>query len=178
MRYNFHNTKTLDLKTKHEEAVCKIFLVQYNQSLNKKLKLLKIGDPGKKEPDCICSENINIELVGVYDNNYQAEKMWAVARDKIVSRQPNLQLLTFENLENEIGNKLQKLNLGNYDCFSGKIILLCNFSSPLIESKEVDRYIKSYNPFRKDGGFDRYFDEIWLMLKLENTGLYKIYRLE
>lgn len=170
--------KTINLKTEHEEAICKIFLDLYNQSLNKEIKFLRMGNPSKKEPDCICSENIKIELVGVYDNNYQAEKIWAVARDKTVVRQPNLRLLTFENLEDEIGNKLQKLNLGNYDCFSGKIILLCNLSSPLNGSKEVQQFLGGYYPFCKDGSFDKYFDEIWLMLKLENTGLYKIYRLE
>lgn len=113
-----------NLKETHEVMACQRFLSIYNETENSYIEIVRVGEPNKKEPDCICSDDLAIELVGIYYNKYQAEKIWSTARNKTVSRQPNLQLLTLENLGNDIGKKLQKLNLGNYNGFSGKIILL------------------------------------------------------
>ncbi|MBI4973323.1 hypothetical protein HZC27_01805 [Candidatus Roizmanbacteria bacterium] len=170
--------KSKNIKDGHEISTCKRFLSLYNNKDNKSLNSIRQGDPQNKEPDCICGEDLAIELVGVYDNKYQAEKMWSTARNKTVSRQPDLQLLTLKNLENEIGKKLQKLNLGNYNGFSGKLILVCNLLSPLIDSEEVEQYIKNYVPFRSDGHFDKYFYEIWISWQPNGETNWKIKKLK
>ena len=167
-----------NIKQDHEREVGNSFLALYNLLQKNNLHFLKLGDPLQKEPDCIYSDNVAIELVGVYDNNYQAEKMWSTVRGKNVLQKHNLQLLTLENLVSEIGKKLYKLEEGNYDGFSGKIILVCNLSSPLIDDDEIEKYISTYNSFRKDGYFDRYFYEIWLLWQSNGNTSVKIKLLE
>lgn len=167
-----------NLKETHEVMACQRFLSIYNDTENSYIEIVRVGEPNKKEPDCICSDDLAIELVGIYDNKYQAEKIWSTARNKTVSRQPNLQLLTLENLGNDIGKKLQKLNLGNYNGFSGKIILLCNLLCPLIDSGEVEQYINNYVPFRNDGYFDRYFNEAWISWQPNGNTNWKLKKLE
>lgn len=166
------------LKSAHEEAASIRFLKLYNDSNKSSLCFLRLGDPNEKEPDCICSNNTAIELVGTYDNSYQARKIWNQARGKDNSGKPQLQLLTFENLESEITNKLEKLNNKNYDGFSGKIFLLCNLHSPLLTNSDVDSFVGGYTSFKGDHYFDRYFDEIWITWQPENKSDWSINRLE
>lgn len=116
--------------------------------------------------------------MGTYDNQYQAEKIWNEARGKNTARQPDYLLLTFNNLQNEIGKKLQKLEAGNYSGFSGEIILVCNLHSPLLQDKEVEQYTKTYMPFRGDNYFKKYFHEIYVLWKSEVGGDWKIKKLE
>jgi hypothetical protein len=165
-----------DLKQIHEESSCRRFLSIYNLEQGRNFLFLRQGDSNKKEPDCICSNNLGIELVGIYDNSYQAEKIWNEARERLTKQQTNIKLLTLGNLQSEIGKKLQKLGEGNYGGFSGKIILVCNLHSPLLQTAEVEQYIGEYAPFRAD--FDKHFEEIWLSWKAENTGDWKIRKLE
>ncbi|MFH0791830.1 MAG: hypothetical protein V1905_01290 [bacterium] len=130
-----------NLKEAHEVAACQRFLSIYNEAQNSDIKIVRLGDPNKKEPDCICGDSFAIELSGVYDNSYQAEKVWSVPRDKDIGQQPNHELLSLQNLQNEIGIKLSKLNEGNYAGFPEKIILVLNLQSPLLQDKEVEDYI-------------------------------------
>lgn len=166
------------IKTAHEETSSIRFLKLFNDLTKNNLNFLRLGDPNKKEPDCICSDNVAIELVGTYDNLYQARKIWNQARRKNNNENPQFQLLTFENLENEIATKLEKLNNKNYDGFSGKIFLLCNLHSPLLINSDVDCFFKKYTPFKKDHYFDRYFDEIWITWQDENKREWNIKKLE
>lgn len=165
-------------KNKHEEATCRRFLSIYNKENNSDLNFIKSGSPERKEPDCICSNNIAIELVGTYANEYQAKTIWTSVRGKDFSKQPDFLLLTFDNLQNEVGKKLQKLAAGNYNGFSGKIILVCNLHDPLLLDREAEQYIETYTPFRSDGYFDRYFDKIYISWKSEVDGNWKIKKLE
>ncbi len=167
----------LDIKQTHETEACKRFLSIYNPAKGENINFLREGNPANNEPDCICSSNTAIELVGIYDNEYQAEKIWADARGKNTFKQRDIRLLTLDNLQNEVGKKLYKLSNGNYNGVSDKIILLCNLQSPLLESKDVERYIEEHNPFRNDGFFDRYFEEIWVTWR-DVDGEWKIKRLE
>lgn len=169
---------TLDIKQTHEVAACRRFLSIYNLEQGSSFNFLRQGNPDNNEPDCICSDDSAIELVGAYDNQYQAEKLWSEARGKDAIKQPDYVLLTFDNLQNAIGRKLQKLNVGNYSGFSGKIILVCHLHSPLLITAEVERYTQGYIPFRQDGFFDKYFDEIWISWRSENSGNWKIKRIE
>jgi len=167
-----------NLKETHEVAACQRFLSMYNEAQNSDVKIVRPGDPNKKEPDCLCNNDFAIELVGTYDNQYQAEKIWNGARDKNTTKQPDYLLLTFDNLQNEIGKKLQKLEAGNYGGFSGKIILVCNLHSPLLQDKEVEQYAKIYVPFRSDNYFKKYFHEIYVLWKSEVDGNWRIKKLE
>jgi len=167
-----------DIRDKHEEATCREFLSIYNKENNTDLNFIRKGNPEENEPDCICNNNLVIELVGVYDNLYQAEKMWNDARGKDIKRQSDSPLFTLDNLQNEIGKKLQKMESGNYDGFTGKIILVCNLHSQLLQDQEVEEYIKSYTSFRSDGHFNKYFDEVWVSWKSDRNGDWKIKKLE
>lgn len=169
---------SVEIKQTHETESCKRFLTIYNCKKRKNINFLRPGNLINKEPDCICSNNIAIEIVGVYDNQYQAEKMWDSARGKTNNKQPDFLLSTFDNLQNEIGKKLQKLESGNYNGFTGKIILVCNLHSPLLQDREIEEYIKSYTPFRSDRYFNKYFDETWVSWKSDRNGDWKIKKLE
>ncbi|PJB50013.1 MAG: hypothetical protein CO102_02230, partial [Candidatus Brennerbacteria bacterium CG_4_9_14_3_um_filter_43_9] len=75
--------KNKNVKDGHEISTCKRFCSVYN---NQNLNLVRQGNPQNNEPDCICSDDLAIELVGIYDNKYQAEKIWSTARNKTISR--------------------------------------------------------------------------------------------
>jgi len=167
-----------NIKQAHEVAACRRFLSIYNLERGSKLNFLRQGNPDNNEPDCICNDDTAIELVGAYDNQYQAERIWNEARDKNTTKRPDYVLLTFENLQNEIGKKLKKLEADNYSGFSGRIILVCNLHSPLLKNVEVEQYTKEYVPFRTDGFFNKYFDEIWISWKSENSGNWEVKKIE
>ena len=63
----------------HEKISCQKFLEFYNKQLNKNIQFIKFGDPdlGKGEPDCICSNGINIEVATVYYDDIDAKDAWA-----------------------------------------------------------------------------------------------------
>ena len=173
-----HKISKVNIKDTHEKNDCCRFLTIYNLEKESDYNFLRQGNSVDSEPGCICSNNLGIELVGIYDNEYQAEKIWSAARGKITYKQPKTLLLTFKNLQNEIGKKLQKLNNENYNKFTGKIILLCNLHSPLLQDREVKNWIELYTPFRKNGYFARYFYEIWVSWKSEVDGSWKVAKLE
>jgi len=167
-----------DIKLTHEEVASRRFLFTYNSIQNQTIDFMRLGIPKLKEPDCICGNSVAMELVGVYDNEYQAEKMWALLRGRMINKKSDLKLFTLDNLESLIGEKLRKLEGGYYDGFSGKIILVCNLHSPLLQDQEVEQYIKEYSSFRQDNYFDRYFNEIWVKWISDTDGTEKIRRLE
>ncbi|NCS97722.1 MAG: hypothetical protein GW762_04000 [Candidatus Pacebacteria bacterium] len=167
-----------NLKQQHELAVCQEFLSKYNFQHSCNYQLIRPGNANTLEPDCICSNNLSIELLGVYDNSCQAEKLWSDAQNKIVSSKANIKLCTLENLQNSIRIKLSKLNQGKYGGSSGKILLLCNLQSPLLQDHVVKNYVEEYISFRADGFFEKYFYEIWITWKSESNGSIKIQRLE
>lgn len=169
---------TAQLKTDHEKKSCIRFLALYNSLNMSSLSFIRLGDPNKKEPDCICSNDTAIELVGAYDNQYQARKIWNEARKKRDNKAPEFRLLTFENLESAISSKLDKLNDKKYDGFEGKIILVCNLHSPLLTDSDVETHVVRYAPFKNDHHFDRYFDEVWITWKSEKRGDWQARKLE
>lgn len=166
------------LKTTHEEASIIRFLALYNELNSNNLEFLRLGDPNKNEPDSICSGNTAIELVGTYDNQYQASKIWSEARGKKQNKLPEFKLLTFENLEKAIADKLEKLNLNNYSGFEGRLLLVANLHSPLLTDAEVNVFGTRYIPFKNDNHFEKYFDEVWVTWKSEKNGAWQIRKLE
>lgn len=166
--------KNESLKYQHEIAVCKRFLNIYNNR-GVSINFVRQGDPQKQEPDCICSERLAIEVVGIADNQYQHERIYSEARNKIVRRKPDIVLNSWARLNLEIQKKIEKLNAGNYSGFNGKIILLCDLLSPLIETKEVIAYRKKYESIK---GSLKSFDEIWTIWHVENSTESAILQLE
>jgi len=165
------------LKTSVEKFVCESFLRTYNRNSENKPEFVRLGDPTLREPDCICSNGIGIEIVGIYDNEYQAEKIWSLARQKEPRKNLELRLYSFENLGRKISEKIDNLEKGKYAGHSGKIILVCHLQSPLLETKEIDTFINQHVSFRSDAYFEKYFDEIWIMWK-ENDGSINTKKLE
>jgi len=162
------------LKEKHQIAICKDFISIYD----KKIHFTKLGNPQKNEPDCLLSNGLAIELIGVYDNNYQAEKIWSYPRDTKTYKIPEHKLCRLDNLSKAIPKKLQKLEEGRYNGFNGKLILLCYFETKLLlDEREIENYISQYSPYRLDNWFKKYFHEIWIMWE-DLTGDTKIRRLE
>ncbi|MHA1499630.1 MAG: hypothetical protein ACTSRT_19035, partial [Promethearchaeota archaeon] len=66
--------RELDSK-KHEKIACQNFLELYNKQLDKNIKFIKFGNPDldKGEPDCICSDGLNIEVATAYYDNIDAK---------------------------------------------------------------------------------------------------------
>jgi len=167
-----------ELKTTHEKALIIRFLTLYNNLNRSNLTFLRLGDPNKSEPDGICNDNIAIELVGAYDNQYQASKMWSEARGRKQNKPMELRLLTFENLETAIAGKLEKLNSGKYSGYKGRLLLLCDLHSPLLTDSDMVNFQARYNPFKHDNHYKHYFDEIWITWKSEKDGAWQIKMLE
>ncbi len=167
-----------NLKNSHEKASVVRFLGLFNEINKESISFVRLGDPRRKEPDCICSGNVAIELVGAYDNQYQASKMWSEARGRKQNKPVELRLLTFENLETAIAGKLEKLNKGKYSGFKGRLLLLCNLHSPLLTDTDVINFQERYIPFKQDNHYKHYFDEIWITWKSEKNGVWQIKVLE
>lgn len=166
-----------NLKSQIEKFACESFLQANNKTSDIKSGFVRFGNPTQLEPDCICSNNLAIEVLGAYDNEYQAEKISAEARGKKQRKTYQPKLSSLSNLEQKIFEKQTKLEKGNYSGHSGKIILVCHLHSPLIETREVQCFIDQHIPFRYDGYLEKYFDEIWIVWK-ENDGNLKVTRLE
>lgn len=166
------------IKETHEEVSIVRFLTLFNNLSGNNFAFLRLGDPNKREPDGICDNSTAIELVGAYDNQYQANKMWSEARGKKQNKPVELRLLTFASLETAIASKLEKLNQGNYSGFKGRLLLLCNLHSPLLTDAAVTNFQTKYTPFKQDNHFKQYFDEIWITWKSEKDGNWQIKLLE
>ena len=165
------------IKEDHEKAVCESFLDVYNYQNKTSIKFINLGDPNKKEPDCICSDKLSIEIVSAYDNEHNASKIWAEAQSKINTIPLDVDLRLDENLTNIIDNKLNKLRKGNYENVSGKIFLVCKIQSPLTKDDDVECYINNYQPFKNDSHNKTFFDKIYIIWTGDNSQ-YKIRKLE
>lgn len=156
-----------NLKKERERSLCLGFLTHLNEKRGTAFAFSRLGKPGE-EPDCVCSNGLGIEIVSIYDNHYIAEKQWAEYRAKKRGSEllavAKIPLLWRDELPRLIGEKIDKLNKGLYGS-PAQIILLCSLPSPLIEDAEVEEWVRTYNPFRQDGFFDRFFDEIHITWK-------------
>lgn len=166
------------MKVKHETASVIRFLSLYNALNGSMISFAKPGNPNMQEPDAICSDSVAIELVGAYDNQYQASKIWSEARGRKQNKPVELKLQTFNNLETAIAGKLEKLNEGEYSGFKGRLLLLCNLHSPLLTDTDLDDFQTRYMPFKQDNHYEHYFDEIWITWKSEKDGAWQIKMLE
>jgi hypothetical protein len=154
-------------KLMHERIVIQEFLELYNEMNDTDIVFIRHGDPLKKEPDAVCSENMYIEMVDMFPHNSEVAERWSRIRHEKRGTNLNLVLNTNERIQELIYLKSQKLDNGYYDGVlpGSKIVLLCNVDSSAISDHEVVSFIDYFYPLSKDHIFKRYFDEVWLMWK-------------
>ena len=165
-----------------EKASCQKFLEFYNKQLGKNIKFIKFGNPnlGKGEPDCICSDGLNIEITTAFYDNLDAKVSWGtvdllknrISKDdyeKKYSDNTRYMKSPSYGLYNSINKIVIEKNKKEYN-YDGKLFLLI-FSRPAITGERaIEAYIKQYRNFE-----NIFFDEIWLLIYFE--GYYKIYQL-
>ena len=180
---NIRNRKRgreLDSK-KHEKITCQNFLELYNKQLDKNIKFIKFGNPDldKGEPDCICSDGLNIEVATAYYDNIDAKDAWGfidllkkrINKDDYEKKYPN-NTLCMKNPDQGLFNSINKIvvdkNKKEYE-YDGKLFLLIYSRPAITDERDIEDYIKQYRYFK-----NIIFDEAWLILSNNN---YKIYRL-
>lgn len=151
-----------EIKELHEESVTKGFLEHYNLINNTNIKFLKHGVQGNvNEPDSICSEDINIEIVTVYYSNEHAQYEWEMARSNLVPSESfgvinNPDELAFNFLEEQLRIKEDKLKNNSYN-YSGKLFLIVDCSiTRITNNKDYREYFKNSDHIKS------LFDGIWL----------------
>ena len=180
MAKNSNKQKRQDYKKQHEEASCKKFLEIYNKKFNKEIKFVSHGDPDKREPDCICSEGLNIEIVTAYYDEIhakQSRRIIDVVNNRISKEEYDekyqdntLCMVNFdEGLFNFINKEIRKKIQKNYN-YKGKLFLLVTSRPAITNKQEMERYIEAYRDFENNK-----FDEIWLMVNYD--GEREIYKL-
>ncbi|KUK77380.1 MAG: hypothetical protein XD93_0359 [candidate division WS6 bacterium 34_10] len=162
-----------------ERNIALKFLKLYNEKNSLTIKYIKAGDPNKKEPDIICSEEYSIEITSIYDNQSQAKNYWEDIKGITNPyKKRNLKLKPEEQLVDAIRSKLEKLKCGLYvGVDPTKIFLLCYSESPLFDDHGAKRIMSEYKPLRQDHFFTNYFFEIWLMW-WQGGDIYGISKLE
>jgi len=164
-----------------EKSSCQKFLEFYNKQLGKNIKFIKFGDPdlGKGEPDCICSNGINIEVATAYYDNIDAKDAWAtidllkkrINKDDYKKKYPD-NTLSMENPDQGLYDSINKIIIGKnkkeYN-YNGKLFLLIYSRPGITNESEIEMYIKKYRNFK-----NIIFDEVWLLFVSDN---YKIYLL-
>lgn len=166
-------------KLRHEASIAREFIDLYNETNKTALIFLRHGDPHKKEPDIVCSENTYIEIVDIFSRNLEAAEAWSQIKHKAAETPLDLVLNTNERIQELIYSKSQKLDSGYYSGVlpGSKIILLCNLESFAISDPEVSSFIDYFHPLSKDNFFEKYFDEVWLMWKPSLSTTKKIERI-
>ncbi len=165
-----------------EKASCQKFLEFYNRQLGENIKFIKFGNPnlGKGEPDCICSDGLNIEITTAFYDNLDAKISWGtvdllknrISKDDYEKKySDNTRYMESPNhgLYNSINKIVIEKNKKEYN-YDGKLFLLI-FSRPAITGERaIEAYIKQYRNFE-----NIFFDEVWLLIYSE--GYNKIYQL-
>ena len=154
-----------------EKSSCQEFLELYNKKLSKKIKFIKFGNPnlGKGEPDCICSDRLNIEIAIAYYDDLDAKNVWGtiellknrISIEDYKKKYPDNTLYMkspdhglYDNINKIIINKNKK----EYK-YDGKLFLLIYSRPAITDEKDIEVYIKHYRNFENIN-----FDEVWFLL--------------
>ena len=165
----------------HEKIACQHFLELYNKRLGNNFIFKKFGNPdlGKGEPDCICSDGLNIEVATAYYDNLDAKDAWGfidllknrISKDSYEKKYPD-NTLCMKNPDQGLYNSINKIvvekNKKEYE-YNGKLFLLIYSRPAITDERDIEDYIKQYRCFR-----NIIFDEVWLFL---SNVSYNIYRL-
>jgi len=163
--------KREDDKKQVERSSCQDFLELYNKQLDKNFKFIKFGNPdfGKGEPDCICSDGLNIEVATAYYDNLDAENSWhtidffknRINKNDYKKKYKN-NTLCMENpdygLYDSINNIVTNKNKKEYE-YVGKLFLLIPSQPAITDERDIEAYLKHYRNFENLN-----FDEVWFLL--------------
>jgi len=167
-----------------EKSSCQDFLELYNKQLNKNIKFIKLGNPdlGKGEPDCICSDGLNIEIAGAYYDNEHAKNTWGtidllknrISKKDYKKKYPD-NTLGMENpdygLYDNINKRIVNKNKKEYK-YEGKLFLLIISRPPLTGERDIEAYIKHYRNFENIN-----FDEVWFLLYDGHCSIFQLAKL-
>ncbi len=164
-----------------EKSSCQDFLELYNKKLNKDIKFKKFGNPNldKGEPDCICSDGLNVEIAGAYYDNVDAKNTWGtidllknrISKKDYKKKYPDNTFFMespdygfYDNINKAVVNKNKK----EYE-YDGKLFLLIISRPAITSERDIETYIKHYRNFENMN-----FDEVWFLLY---DGHYSIFQL-
>ena len=158
-------------KKQVEKSSCQNFLEFYNKQLGKKIKFVRFGNPdlGKGEPDCICSDGLNIEVATAYYDNLDAKDTWGfidllknrTSKDNYKKKYPD-NTLCIKNCDQGLYDSINKIvinkNKKEYK-YIGKLFLLIPSRPATTDEKDIGTYLKHYRKFE-----NKIFDEVWFLL--------------
>ena len=157
------------------------FLEFYNKQLGKNIKFIKFGNPnlGKGEPDCICSDGLNVEISGAYYDNVDAKNTWGtidllknrISKKDYKKKYPNNTFFMespdyglYDNINKAVVNKNKK----EYE-YDGKLFLLIVSRPAITDEKDIEVYIKHYRNFENLN-----FDEVWFLLYNDYCSIFQL----
>jgi len=164
-----------------EKEICKTFLKEYNKKNKKDYRFIRLGDPNKDEPTCVCADNLNIEITPVYYNQEEAKATWRLVKlmkkrekEKGFNRKNKNKKDYLTNANQLFCDSLnERINSKNNRPYNnrGILFLVIEEGIGLTEKEAVEYYIKQDKKFNNN-----IFNEIWLMLR--SAGHYRIYQLK
>jgi len=176
----FEVSKEYDLKLSEKE-ICKAFLKEYNKKVKGDYRFIRTGDPNKREPSCICTEDLNIEIAPVYYNQEEAKVTWDLVKQ--MKKREKEKGTKYKNKEKKdylveatqmfcdyLNERINNKNEKNYS-YSGKLILILEEGIGVTEKESIEYYMKQGKRFN-----NKIFKEIWFLL--QSAGHYRIYQLE
>ena len=138
-----------------EKFTCLEFLELYNKRIGKNIKFERFGNPnlGKGEPDCICSDGLNIEVTTVFYDNEDAKYTWGlidllkkrISKDRYEKKYPD-NTLGMKNPDQGLYDSINKIVIGKnkkeYN-YNGKLFLLIYSRPGITNETEIEMYISS-----------------------------------
>lgn len=166
-------------KQETEKAIAERFISLYNKHFKTNYTIIKNWEQWKKnEPDIICNNGLNIEIVSNhYSNNNtahienQIKRIW-IANSLCLEWPDNS---AFQFITQQIQIKEKKIKEWNYQ-YKGKIYLVIDIrNTPITTTIDYKNYFEK-NKIKKSN-----FNEIWLFnhryrisKQYQNTGEYEI----
>jgi hypothetical protein len=141
----------------HEEATCRRFLKAYNAVNNASTAFQTLQDPPR--PDCLCSDDLEIELVVAYYDPEAAKERWDLVRGKQKAPTPIRSIAEpdktiVDQIDAAIRNKAAK----HYEV-SARLWLVVRIDAPLLEWEDLADYLATPRGLPKGE-----FDEVWVLL--------------
>ncbi len=164
-----------------EKSTCLEFLELYNKRIGKNIKFERFGNPnlGKGEPDCICSDGLNIEVTTVFYDNKEAKYTWGlidflkkrISKDRYEKKYPDNTLYMKnpnQGLYDSINKIIVEKNKKEYH-YDGKLFLLIYSRPAISDEKDIEYYIREYRNFK-----NIIFDEVWLLLSNDHHMVFQL----
>lgn len=149
----------VNTKEPHEQGVCERFLAVYNNANGTSYAF--VGSQAPPAPDCLCSNDLNIEVVTAYYNETAAKQLHDAAKgkakpDQMGSWMPDADQKISDVIDQCIKDKAEK----DYS-YKGKLWLVIDIRAQLAEWEEDIEGAYLNGPRALPAGK---FDEIWLVM--------------